>query len=125
MHPPGQFLNVFEWCVRQDAVAEIENVARASGSATQHVVGGSEEAIRGSEERGRIEISLDGSVVSNRCPCFIERQPPVDADHIATGVREVGENGGRADAEMDDRYAKFLHRRKNARRVRLCELAVI
>ena len=44
----------------------------------------------------------DGPIV---CPRLVEALTPVDADHVAARLREVGQNRRRADAEMDQRHA--------------------
>ena len=44
-------------------------------------------------------------VVADGLPRLVEVLPPVDADHVAAGFDEVGQDGRRADAEMDQRHA--------------------
>src|SRR5665213_3850100 len=59
MNVAGDGLHVFERRHRQDAVAEIEDVARPAGGAVEHFVCRREEAVERAEQQGRIEIALD------------------------------------------------------------------
>src|SRR6266850_8446092 len=74
--------------LRQDAVAEIEDVAGTSTGALQDVphlavaFGGRR------QQRHGLEVALNGPL-TDAGPRGIERNAPVDADHIATGRHEI------------------------------------
>ena len=59
VHVPRERLDVLDRRRRQDAVAEIEDVAGPSAGAAQHVVGRGEQAIERAEQQRRIEVALD------------------------------------------------------------------
>ena len=105
MHVARERLDVLDRRHRQDAVAEIEDVSRPSARARQHVVGRREHAIERAEQQRRIEVALDRAVEADALPGFVERRPPVGADHVAAGVAQLAENRARADAEMNRRHA--------------------
>src|SRR5204862_1235762 len=97
MDVPRQLLHMFEWSVGKDPVSQIEDVACSATRAPKDVVRGAEEAVAGTEEQRGIEVPLNGARVPDDRPGFVERLPPVDADDVAAGVREIRENRGRAD----------------------------
>ena len=58
-------------------------------------------------------------------PREVDRDPPVDADHVTARFREIGENRGRADPEMNERHAEGGQLAEDPCRVRQRELAII
>src|SRR5262245_34698941 len=84
----------------QNAVAEIEDVTRPAARPRQDVTDLTRALRGGREQPRRIEVSLDRAVADAR-PRGIERDPPIDADHIATGRREVLQKGCRPGAEVN------------------------
>src|SRR5689334_4479184 len=81
-------------------VAEVEDVAGPAGGAFEDgryltvALGGR------SEQRDRLEIPLNRAIPDPR-PCRVERNAPVDADHVAARCRKILEKGGGARAEVD------------------------
>ena len=73
VHVPRERLHVLERRLRQDAVAEIEDVARAAGRAPQHVVGGGQQALGRTEQQRRIEVALDARGRADARPRLVER----------------------------------------------------
>ena len=89
MHVPREILHVFQRCVWQDAVADVEDVSWLSAGASQDVIRRGKEAIARREEDRRIEVALHRAAVSDDSPGFIERLPPIEANHVAARVGEV------------------------------------
>src|ERR1019366_1949587 len=125
MHIPRERLDVLERRRRQNAMAEIENVAVSSARARQHIVGRGEHAIERPEEKRWIEVALDPAIEADALPRFVERDAPVGADHIATGFAQLAENRRRADAEMNRRHIVCGERVEDPPCVREDELAVV
>src|SRR4051812_1995792 len=71
--------------LRQDAVAEVEDVPRAAAGLAEHVLCGLLDALPGAEEHGRVEVALDAAVRPDLVPAAREADPPVEADHVAAG----------------------------------------
>ena len=111
---------------RQHAVAEIEDVSRASAGASQHIVGRGEQAVVRAEQQRRIEVALDAAVVPD------DRQASSSGRRQSTPMtsppasRDVAKDRRRADAEVD-RPARPMsrERRRRSARVRKRELAVV
>ena len=62
------------------------------------------------EERDRIEIALHCvAVMADGAPAFVERLPPVEADHVGASGSHRAEQPSGLDAEVDDRHAEVLH----------------
>src|SRR6187399_2495236 len=94
-------LDMFQRRWREDAVAEIEDVTRASAGPGQHVVYRREDPIDRSKQQRRIEVALDGAIVSDSLPCLVERRTPVGADHVAAGLSHLRQDRPGSDAEVN------------------------
>ena len=87
----------------QHAVTEVEDVARPTVGAREHVECLALDDVPGSGEHGRVEVPLDGAVAGER-PAVVEWQPPVEPDHVAARCREVAEQVRGARPEVDRRH---------------------
>ena len=70
----------------QDAVAEIEDVAGASGGLIENHLGTAANFGRLGEQRDRIEITLNGDIVAEPRPGLGEIDAPIETDDIAAGL---------------------------------------
>src|SRR5262245_39146256 len=75
------------------AVAEIEDVSGAPLGPRQDVAHLAVALGAGSEQRGRLEVSLDRAIADAR-PRGVERQAPVNADHVSPRGGKVLEKRG-------------------------------
>ena len=103
-------LNVLFRRVLQDAVSDVEDVAGATSSAAQDIVDAFFHFRDGSEQRNRIQIPLHGSIVTDGLPAVIERDSPIQADHVSTRPAHEREQGGRTRAKVDDRHTGGVSR---------------
>jgi hypothetical protein len=103
---------------------EVEDVTGMAGDATQDVVGLVEHSRDGAEQQGWIEIALQGAIEADAVPRHIQRDTPVDADHITAGVAKLLENGRGTRSEMNRRHAS-ADGVEDPPRVRQRELAII
>ena len=90
----------------QHAVAEVEDVPGVAAVAPQHVadlVG--DDRPRRAEHR-RVEVALQRRGRPDPAPGLVERDPPVDADHVGAGVAHQREELAGADAEVDAGHAE-------------------
>src|SRR5580692_4100544 len=78
-------LDVFDRGVGHDAVAQIEDVARATGGGSQNRLDASFEDLEGCKECDGVKVALDGVAMAYRAPALVERLTPVEADDIGTG----------------------------------------
>ena len=106
---------------REDAVAEVEDVARTAGGAVEDVERLRLDDLPWSEQHGRIEVALHGAVGHLR-PAGVERDAPVEPDHVAAGRGHLLEQRGGAGAEVDRRH---VDGGEHARRVRRHVVAVV
>ena len=74
------------------------------------------------EQHGRVEVALHAAVVADLRPAAVERDPPVEADHVAAGLGHRAQQRRRAGAEVDRRH---VDRGEDPRRVRRDELLVV
>ena len=107
VHVPRDGLDVFDRRHRQDAVAEIEDVAGPAAGARPGRRR-SPARMRSSGASSSVGSRLPWMARSNpmRVPGLVERDPPVGADDVAAGLAQLAENRARADAEMDRRHAE-------------------
>src|SRR5216110_425307 len=83
----------------QYPMSEIEDVAGPTGGALQDVPDLARSFTIGGKQGGGLQIALDRAIADTR-PRRIERDAPVDADHIAAGGCEILEKRRGAGAEV-------------------------
>ncbi len=101
-------LDVLYGRARYYAVAEVEDVAGASGGLSEDLLDAGFEDRFWGEERDRIKIALDGACVVHLAPGFVERRAPVEADDVGAGFTHGWEQAGGVYAEVDDWNAHLL-----------------
>src|SRR5205823_12937848 len=96
MHPLHDRLQRLHRRLGEDAVSQVEDVPGASAGAGEHVPHLPLELRPRRQERYRIEVALNGTRGRgpDPLPRNVERDAPVDADHIAARPREIHEQGG-------------------------------
>src|ERR1039457_725559 len=102
----------------KNAVAEIKDVARASGGLAQNIFGSRFEFFPIGEEQHRIEIALDGAFETEAPPSGVERNTPVEADYLRASLLHRRQKRGAVSAEIDDWHASFLQAFYEVRRMR-------
>src|SRR2546422_6602809 len=96
----------------EHAVAEIEDVARTSTGAGEDVMDLTGALRGGREQCRRVEIALDRAIPApDAGPGSVQRNAPVDADHVAAGCCEIFEKGGGAGAEVNHRNGRRIRER--------------
>src|SRR5476649_1619227 len=82
MHVLREHLHVLHRRRRQDPVPEIEDVSRTTGRAREHVFRLVEHPPRRAQEQGRIQVALHGAIETDLFPRLVNRNAPVDANHV-------------------------------------------
>ena len=109
--------------LRQDAVTEVEDVARARPRAAQDVVRLPLRALPRPEQHRGLEVPLHRPLLPDGRPGVVEPDAPVDADRAPARGRHLGQQVRRhSRAEMDRRH---VGGREDASRVRRDELSVV
>src|ERR1700693_4225613 len=91
MHPLDDCLDGLDRCLREDAVPEVEDVPGAPRGAGKDVPHLALEVRPRRDESTGVEVALDGAVRTDALACDVERDAPIDADHVAAGAREIHE----------------------------------
>src|SRR5579862_8273450 len=102
-------LYAFDRGVGHDAVAEIEDVARAPPGGTENLFYTLFQNLDWSKESDGVEIALHRVVVSNRTPAFVERLSPVESDDVGPCGGHFRQQAGGFDAEVNHGHAHGLH----------------
>jgi carboxymethylenebutenolidase len=89
-------------------VAKIEDVARASGSAAEDVFRARLQFLPIGEEQNGIEIALHRALMTEASPAIVERDTPVEPDHVGSSLFHGGQERGAVGAEINDGRASFL-----------------
>src|SRR5262245_14198647 len=87
VHEPGDAAAQLGVGLGEHPVDEVEDVAGAAAGAVEHVSRAGLRSLPRAEEHGAVEVPLDPAVVADSLPGEVEREPPVDADHVATRSR--------------------------------------
>src|SRR6266511_2931419 len=109
---------------RQDAVAEVEDVARTSPSLREDVADLPRTFGRGCEQGDGLEIALD-CTFSDAGPRGVQRNPPVDADDVATSRGEVFQKRRGAGTEVNQRHLRGTRQCQRLAAVRLYVGAIV
>ena len=72
--------NVFDGCLRENAVAKIEDMARPPRRLRQDAPGLGFDFAPGREQDHGIEIALNGDIITESSPPFLELDSPIEAD---------------------------------------------
>src|SRR6266568_7190792 len=81
-HHTHHGLHVLDRRFWNNAVAEIEDVAGASGCRAQNLLHAQLEHFRRSEQSDGVKIALHRVAVTHGAPALIEGLPPVESDHV-------------------------------------------
>ena len=91
--------------LRQDAVAQVEDVAGLAAGGPQHPAGLRRGHLPGAQAQGGIEVALHGEARPHPAPGLVEGHPPVDPDDGAAGRGHRGQQLAGAHAEEDGGHA--------------------
>ena len=95
-------------CLREDPVTEIEDVSDAPAGTVEHPLGMGDGDLARRKEHCRVEVALDGAVMTDARPSFGQRSAPIEPENRATSVTHRLEERRRASTEVDDRYTDRL-----------------
>src|SRR5712691_7285093 len=109
---------------RKNAVTEIEDVARTSARAGEDVANLTRTFGRGCEQGHGLEVALD-CTLSDAGPGGIQRNPPVDADHVTARRGEVLQERRGAGAKVNQRDVRSTRERQRLPAVRLHVGAIV
>src|SRR5438445_64735 len=101
MHQLHHGLQRFDRRIGEDAVAEVEDVAGPAPGAAEDVAHSRLERGARSEQRRGVQVPLDRLRRADALPRRVQRDAPIDADHVAARRREVLEEARGAGAEVD------------------------
>ncbi len=96
--------SVVDRCLLVDAMTQVEDVARFTGRLMENMANAVGNGVAISQQDSRIEITLDGSVRSDRLPCLIQVDSPIDADHVSTRIGEQRQQGRITRGKVNQRY---------------------
>src|SRR2546426_897052 len=118
-------LHVIDRRLGQNAVPQVEDVARTSTGALQQLGHAHLQLRKRCEQRRRIEIPLDGGAIADVHPRLVDVDAPVDAHYIAARRVQLAKKSGSARAEMNHRNAGGANALDQSPRIRRREAYVI
>ena len=113
MHHFHDCLHVLNGRMLQDPVSEIEDMTGSAVGPTQNIEHAGLELREGRKEGDGIEIPLNSDVLPEQGPTIIERDAPVQADHITARLFHQRQKGRCIRPKMDDWHARSSCRRQN------------
>src|SRR5207245_5524674 len=104
VHVPRQAPQDGRVCVWHDSVPKVEYMTRPTCGTVEDIARRGLRPLPRPEQDGRIQVPLHATIVADERPTAVERDPPVEADHVAARLGHAHEHGGRPRPEMDRRY---------------------
>ena len=69
--------------IGKNPVPQVKDVSRPAFGSPENIFHSPFDFRNGTEQHDRIEVSLHCAIVTYQCPGFIERDSPINPDHIA------------------------------------------
>src|SRR6266545_579645 len=88
-------------CFGWHSVPKVEYMTRPPSGAPEDIARLGLDSVPGREQHGRVQIALDAAVVADLGPAAVERDPPVEADHVAACLGHRLQQGRGAGPEVD------------------------
>src|SRR5579862_8311057 len=125
LHETRQALHVLNRRLRQDAMAEIENMPRASGSTAKNIFRTRLYFFPVSEEKHWIEIALHRALVIEASPAFIEWNAPVESNNVGSRFAHRWQKRGAIGAKVNNGHSRLLQLLHHAGDVREDGAAIV
>src|ERR1035438_383634 len=92
-------------CLRQNAMAQIEDMARARPGALQNLMNSHFQLGQRREQNRWIQIALHSGAIADVHPSLVDVDAPIHAHHVATSGVQLAEEARRAGTEVNHRDA--------------------
>src|SRR5579864_4822649 len=102
-----QRLHMVDRSLRQDAVPQIENMARTPCGLLQDRFSARAYELVLCEQHTGIEISLNRAAMLQQAPAFVERDAPIQSNDLSACLLHIRKKSGGIGAEVDHRHARF------------------
>src|SRR5882724_9943335 len=107
LHQTGQVLDVLNWRFGQDAMAQIKDVAWASGRGLQNSFSAGFQFLPIREQKCRVEIALHGTLEVEAAPGIVHGHAPIYAHDVGSRFFHGREQAGGIGTEIDDWHSRF------------------
>ena len=112
VHEAGEVVGIGS---REDAVPEVEDVARPAGGLAEDRPSVRGDRVERADEEAGVQVALDAAVMPDDVPARIEVDPPVEADDVAAGR---GLQGARMPAETTPKWIVGTPSGRSASKIR-------
>src|SRR6266508_4366402 len=110
MNRLDQDLEILDRRFGQNAVTEVEDVARLSAGAAQHFTRAFADQVRWAEQHRWVEVALNPAREADSAPSVVQSYAPVQGHYVRTGFRDwLGEARG-VGPEVNPRHVERLER---------------
>src|ERR1043165_802095 len=99
--------DIFNGRLRQNAVAQIENMARPSGRPLKNLFYFTAQVFATCKQRHWIEVSHHRLIKTDSLPPVVQRDSPINSDNLTAGFADKLQQLARAGAKVNDRYSWF------------------
>src|SRR5688572_13074882 len=97
-------LYILYWCMLQNAMPQVEDMARATIGAAQDVVNARFNLRQRCKKNCWIKISLNRDISSKESPAIVKRDAPVETDHVSTCALHQRQQSGCISTKMNHRH---------------------
>src|SRR5216683_573525 len=102
LHKTSQILHILDRGLWQNAMAEIENVSWPSAGTAQNFLRARLQFFPAGEEQNRIQVALHGAAKFQAAPAFVQRNAPVEPNHLGSGFFHRRKKSGAIRTEIND-----------------------
>jgi hypothetical protein len=93
----------------QNPVTQVEDVTWSWPGLRHDPVSAVADHRPGGQADGRVQVALEGLVLTDTPAGLVQRNPPVHPDHIRPGPRHQSEELSGSDAEMNSRHPEISY----------------
>src|SRR5918993_4247035 len=104
MHHIDNGFDVLHRCVLQDAMTQIEDMTGASLGAAHNILHAFFDLRPRRKEQSRVEIALDGDIMPEEFPAIVQRDAPIEPDHVSAGALHKRQESRGVGPKVDHGY---------------------
>src|ERR1700687_4286181 len=108
LHKTSQVLHVLDGRLRQDSMAEVEDMTGPLTRTAQDIFRARLQFLPAGEEQHRIQVTLHRTTVFQAAPALVEWDAPIESDYFGSRFFHRRQKGRAVGSEINDGRARLL-----------------